>query len=116
VQDQRVAVRVVEERHVADARVALADELDALRFELGARGGDVLDPERDPVRRARRELDALVLRLPQRERDVPSLELSGLARVLRQLEHVAVERDRPFDVPRRDVHEINSFDPQCRER
>jgi len=56
------------------------------------------------------------LRLPERERHVPGLELGRLLRVLRELEHVAVERDRPVDVPRRDVHEINSFDPQCRER
>ena len=40
-QDQRVAVGIGEERHVADAGVALADELDALRLELGARGGHV---------------------------------------------------------------------------
>ena len=40
VEHQGVAVGILEERHVADARVeGLAVELDALRLELGARGG-----------------------------------------------------------------------------
>ena len=44
------------------------------------------------------------------ERNVARLELRRLARVLRQPEHVPVERDRPFHVTRRDVDEIDALD------
>ena len=48
VQPERVAVRVREERLVADAGVEdVAAELDALGLEPLARGGDVVDLERD---------------------------------------------------------------------
>ena len=44
VQHQRVPVRILEERHVADAGVdGLAVELDALGLELRAGGGDIGD-------------------------------------------------------------------------
>ena len=47
-QHQGVAVRVPELGHEADAAVDdVAEELDPLRFELGARRLDVLDLERD---------------------------------------------------------------------
>ena len=109
-QDERVPVRVDEEGHVADARVVLPDELDALRLELGSRGGDVRDAQRDPMAGTALELHALILRLPDGQRDVARLELRGLARVLRQPQHVAVERDGALDVPRRDVHEVDALD------
>jgi hypothetical protein len=110
VQDQGVAIGILEESHVADARIPFADEFDALRLELRPRGRHVGDSQRDTVRAALRELDPLVLGLPDCERDVACLELRRLARVLRQPEHVAIERDRPLDVTRRDVDEIDAFD------
>ena len=110
VEDQRVAVGVCEERHVADTGVAVADELHALLLELGARGRDIGDSQRDPVRRALRKIDPLVLRFPDRERHVSGLELGRLPGILGQPEHVAVERDRALDVPRRDVDEIDTLD------
>src|SRR5215216_6146479 len=113
VEDQRVAVRIGEEGHVADTRVTLADELDALRLQLGARSGDVGDAERDPMAGPTRELDALVLRLPDRECHVSRLELRGLARVLRKTEHVAVERDRTLDVSGWNVDEVDALDLHC---
>ena len=79
-EDERVAVRVREEGHVANPGVTLADELDALRLELGAADRDIGDPERDSVCCAGREVDPLVLRLPERQRDVAGLELGRLAR------------------------------------
>ena len=68
------------------------------------------DAERDAVCGAARKLDAHLLRLPERERDVAGLELGGLARILRQLEHVAVERGRPLHVASRHVHEVHALD------
>jgi hypothetical protein len=111
VQDERVAVGVLEEGHVANARISLADELDALFLELGTCGSDVVDAKRDAMARPALELDALVLRSPNRQRHVASLEFRGLTRVLGQLEDVSVEGDRALDVTRRDVDEIDSFDP-----
>ena len=89
---------------------AFADELDALRLELGTSRRDVGDTERDSVAGAARELDALVLGPPDRQRDVAGLELGRLPRILRQLEHVTVEGDRPLQVARRDVDEIDTLD------
>ena len=57
-----------------------------------------------------RELNALVLGFPDGERQVPRLELLRLPRVLRQLEHVAIERYGPLHIARRDVDEINPLD------
>ena len=79
-------------------------------LELGARGGHVGDAQRDAVGGALRKLDALVLGPPEGERDVARLELGRLARVLRQLEHVAVESDGALDVTRRDVDEVHALD------
>ena len=59
VQHQVVAVGVGEEGHVADAGVeGVAAELDPLRLELGAGGGDVVDVQRRVGVLLRRELHA----------------------------------------------------------
>ncbi len=51
VEHQIVAVGVLEEGHVTDAGVeGLAEELDALRLELGPGGGDVVDVQRRMAR------------------------------------------------------------------
>ncbi len=65
VQHEVVAVGVVEERHVADPCVHdLADELDALCLELGARRGDVVDVQREVGVLLRGERQAQALGLP----------------------------------------------------
>jgi hypothetical protein len=47
---EHVAVRVFEERLVANARIDdLAHELDAKRLEFGASSGDIVDAECDRV-------------------------------------------------------------------
>ena len=87
VQHQVVAVRVLEERHVADARVEdLAVELDALRLELGPRLGDVRDAQRDVRVRCGANVAADPLGLPDAEADVAGPELGP---------GVLVERRRP---------------------
>ncbi len=57
-----------------------------------------------------RELDALVLRLPDRECHVSRLELRRHSRVLRKPEHVAVERDRTLNVSGWNVDEVDALD------
>ena len=96
VEHERVPVRVVEDRHVADAGVErLGDELDALRLERPLRRLDVGDAERD--RRGVRafELPADVRRIDEVEGDVLAELVLGPALVprdLRQPERLAVER------------------------
>jgi hypothetical protein len=90
--------------------IPLAHELDAFRLELFASACDVGDAKSDPVARTAGEFDALVLGFPDGESHVPRFELGRLTRVLRQLEHVPIERHRPLDVPRRDVDEIDPLD------
>jgi hypothetical protein len=83
VQRQRVAVRIFEVGHVADAGVVrLAVEADALRLELCARGLDVVDLQQDDAVRLRLVLDAEPRRRPDREARVadPELEACVLVR------------------------------------
>src|SRR5690349_24628547 len=76
VEHQVVAVGVVEEGHVADARVHdLADELDPLGFQLLARRGDVGDVQRRRCVLLRGELHPHPLRLPDAETRVARPEL-----------------------------------------
>src|ERR1041385_3087059 len=92
VQHQVVAVRVVEERHVTHAGVErVAEELDALRLEVCARGLDVLDVEREMAVVLRLEVRPEPCRFPDRETRVarPKLELPVL--VASQAERLAVE-------------------------
>src|SRR5438094_856368 len=56
------------------------------------------------------ELDALLLGVPERERDVRRLDLRSLVRALRDPEHVAVELDRPLHVARRNGDEVDLLD------
>src|SRR3954451_17772995 len=76
-QDQRVAVRVGEERLEADARVdGVPEERHALGLELLAARGDVVDAQRHR-RAALAELAAERLGLHEREREVPGLVLGA---------------------------------------
>src|SRR5436305_6361912 len=73
---QVVAVRVAEEGHVAYAGVErLAEELDALRLELGTRRRDIVHVERELSVALRRERAADLVRLPDPEARVPGPEL-----------------------------------------
>src|SRR3954451_9347633 len=90
VQHERVPVGILEEGHVADARVErLAGELDAARLELVARFGHVGHPQRY-VRRVRAlERRADVLHLQEVDADVlAELELGEPALA----DHVQAER------------------------
>src|SRR5262249_26401801 len=113
VQHQRVAVGIVEESHVADARVeGLATELDALALELAARRGDVGDPQRDVVR-VRREGQAHLLGLPDAKRDLPASDLEpagGHVAVERQADRLEVELSRALNALRRDRQEVDALD------
>ena len=89
----------------------VADELDALRLELRPRLRDVGDAQRDPVGRTALELDAHVFAgADSASVTLPVSNSVVVARVLRQLEHVAVERDRPLDVARGHVDEVHPLD------
>src|SRR5262245_16897553 len=102
VQDQRVSVRISEVRLVADAAVDdLAQELDALRLELGARLRHVVDTKRDRAR-ARLERATDLRHVEHQDRHVPGLELAAPAVAVGdgalEAEHARVERARPFEV------------------
>src|SRR5581483_7419478 len=90
-------------------RVGVED--DALRLELRARRGDVVDPERDR-RRARRERHPERLRREDLDRDVPRLELVPARRgpVERKPENLAVEPLRPLLVLRLHGDEVDLLD------
>src|SRR5690348_4460721 len=76
-QDQDVAVRVLEVRHMADAGIdRLAEELDALARQLGARRFDVVDAQRDRAA-VRRELATDRGRVEDLQRQIAGLELAA---------------------------------------
>jgi hypothetical protein len=113
-QPERVAVRIGEERLVADARVeGVAFELDAARFQLRLGRLEVIDVELDRVV-VGAELDPESVRLHHRDRQVPRLELAGghAPPPLRELEtqRLAVEPRRPLVVLRGDGDEISAAD------
>ena len=79
-QHQVVAVRVPEQRHVADPGVErLPEELDALGLELRARGGDVVDVQRGVGVSLRRELHPHVARGSQMPKQVSPAHTSKRA-------------------------------------
>jgi hypothetical protein len=99
VQRQRVAIRVGEVRHVADAGVErLALEQDAARFELGARRGYVVDLEQDDAVRLRLILDAELRRIPDRKAGVADPELEACVLVGPELEGLDVELSGAFRI------------------
>src|SRR5438477_8416927 len=119
VQHELVAVRVLEDRHVADAAVErrlVEVELDALRLELLLRRLDVRHPQRDRARVRPLERLADVLHLQEVEADVLAELILGeaLLRVLdlRQAERLAVEALRPFHVRDRHRDEVGALDDQ----
>jgi hypothetical protein len=91
VEQDRVAVRIVQPGSVADARVPHLVHLDARRHELRPRLGDIGDAEGERPRRERRELVVVGVRRHHRERDVAGLVLDPVlvrrVRVPRQAEH-----------------------------
>src|SRR5713226_8197985 len=112
VQHQGVPVGIVEEGHVADARVErLAGELHTFPFELGASCSDVGYAKRQ-LGRIRRELPSDLGWIPDPERHLPREELGADRRValVREAKRLAVEPFRPLDVLRRDGDEIDPLD------
>src|SRR5215211_266768 len=111
---QRVAVRVLEVRLPADARVdRLALELDPTGLELGVRPVEVVDVELDRVV-VGSALDAERVGLHHGDRQVPGLELdrghvAPLLRLL-QAEHVAIELHGGVYVLRRHGDEVGAGD------
>src|SRR6266436_6674188 len=91
-----VGVLVFDDDLMADAAVdGVADELDALRFELGTGGGDVVDVQGDGSS-ARRELSADLCGVDDLDGQAAGLELTAeivsVARRARQAEDAAIER------------------------
>src|SRR3990170_3286749 len=111
VEDDRVPIRVAEEAHVANAGVvcALVEELDTSAFEFLSCSGDVRDADREACH-VRLEREALLLRLPERERYVGRLDLTVRVLGLRETKHVAVEGNRTIEVARRDRDEVDALD------
>src|SRR5918992_2311376 len=89
VKDQDVAVEVLDEAHVAHARVVDADHLVSGRLRLLDRSRDVLDAEGD-ARGARLELEVLLFRTPETESDVRRLQLTLAVSALGQSEDSAI--------------------------
>src|SRR6266516_6080180 len=108
-QDDRVLVRVDADDHVADAGVPLADDPNALLLKLGLRRLDVVHAQRE-ARDVRLELDAFLLRLPERQRHLARRQLVRVVRVLGEPEEVAVPRPGALGVTRRDVEEVDPLD------
>jgi hypothetical protein len=100
---------------VAHAGVeGLADELDAVRLELGAGRGDVGNAQRDVVR-VRRERKTDLLGLPDAERHLSACHLEasgGHVTIERQAEGIQVEPARPFDVLADDGEKVDPLDLQ----
>src|SRR5688572_20078232 len=109
VQDDRVAVGVLDEAHVADARVLYTDHLGARRTNLLDRRSHIGDAERDSGD-VRGELLAVALRAPESERDVRRLDLGRCMPTDGQTEHVLVEGDCPAHVSRRNGYEVDLLD------
>src|SRR4029453_9355302 len=83
---ERVPVRILEERHVANTGVAdLAEELDAGFLEPRALGRHVMNPESD-VRDVRLELLSEAGRIDQVERDVARFELGPAVLEIRRVD------------------------------
>src|SRR5664279_5740100 len=115
VQHQVVAVRIDEERHVADAGVERrAREPDAPGLELAARGVDVLDSEGDVRALLWRERLSLALGLPDREARLSGPDLEARLGVRAQAEGVEVEAPRALGVAGWDGHEVEFGDHACR--
>ena len=111
VQRQRVAVRVGEVGHVADAGVErLAVERDALRLELGSAQRPIVDLEQDDAVRLRLILDAEPCRGPDREAGVADPELVAGVLVRTEPEGVDVEPPRALYVRRRDADDVDLAD------
>ena len=109
-----VAIRVGEERHVADAGVeCVTGELDASGLERGARRSDVLHVKREGIA-GRHMFEAHRLGVHDVEGQVPDLELRvvALGPVARpvQPKRLAVERHRPVEVAGGHGHKVDSAD------
>src|SRR4051794_2932112 len=115
VQHQRVAVGIVEERHVAHAGVEdVAVELDAAALELRARGGHVLDVQREVVGVRLELADAHLLRVHDAQCDRAGLELRevavGAVDRARQAQGLPIELGGSFEVLRGHGDEVDAGD------
>src|SRR3954469_22828441 len=99
VEHEVVAVRVAEERHVADPGVErVAEEFDAGRLELPSRLGDIGYVQREVAVVLRCELPPHALRLPDPAAGVADPELVLRFRIRAQAERFHVERPRTLRV------------------
>src|SRR3954453_21391006 len=111
VQHELVAVRIGEDRHVADAGVeGVAEELDALGLERRAHLGHVVAAQRPRVALLGDERHPLLLRLPDAEARVAGPLLPRGVLVGPHSQDVAVEGAGALGVPGRDAEEVESFD------
>src|SRR5437763_1938521 len=104
-EQEGVAVGILEEGHPADARLdRLTFELHALRLELGARRVDVVHAQREPGRR-RCELLPDARRIEDVERHLAAAKLHvGLPlRLDLEAERAGVERPRPLPISGRNA-------------
>src|SRR3954467_5090581 len=114
VQAEGVAVGVPEDRHPANTRVHVVDELHPALLELRLGPVEVVDVQRDRVRPRLRGRQPEAGRVQHLQRQRPGLELPArhLPAVLRllALEHFTVELLRALPVGHRDHHEVDARD------
>ncbi len=114
VEEDPVPGRVADSRAVADTRVPHLTDFEALRLELGLRGCDVGDAERDRPRRDRGEHVVVRLRRHHGKRHVRGLVLDPVVvvevLVAREAEDLAVEVLRRLDVVHRDPDVVDAGD------
>src|SRR4051795_7022463 len=115
VQHELVAVRIGEDRHVADAGCeGVAEELDALGLERRAHLGDVVAAQRPRVALLGDERHPLLLGLPDPETRVAGPLLPFGVLVGAQPQDLAVEGAGALGVLGRDAEEVESFDDSHR--
>src|SRR5215204_596408 len=109
VEDQHVAVGILDEAHVAHAAVSDSHDLRAGGTKLLDGRLDVGYAERNPIF-VRDEGDVLLLRFPELQRDVRDLEVVGAIGVRREPQRVAVEALGPLEITGRDRNVVDALD------
>jgi hypothetical protein len=111
VQHQVVSVGVREERHVADTGInGVPDERDALAFQFGSSGGDIIDVQREVTVLLGRKRHPDLGRFPDPETGLSSPELEARSRIRTQAKRVRVEAPESLCVLRWDRNEVKLGD------
>ena len=108
-EDDDVPIRILDEAHVADAAVFDADDLTTGCANFLDSLVNVRDAKRDPVL-VRHERFILILRKPERERDVRRFKLARGVFTDRQAEYFAVPSNGSLKVARGNRDEVNALD------